>query len=142
MTGKCYSHQLDAKNRMRLPAKFREELGDNYTITVGTGGCLYVHTKQQMDKLKATFKNINPFREDQLRSARVFMSTSLDVEEDKQGRFVLTDYLRKFANIVKNIVIFNGPTCIEIWAEEVWTDYCNSINFDNLATAFDPSTND
>lgn len=42
MFGKIYRHQLDAKNRMRIPAKLREELGENYTITKGTSGCLFV----------------------------------------------------------------------------------------------------
>ena len=46
---KNYTHQLDAKNRMRIPAKFREELGDGYYITVGTGGCLFVYDEKQME---------------------------------------------------------------------------------------------
>ena len=48
MSGKNYAHQLDAKNRMRIPAKLREELGTGYTVTVGSGGCLYVYSKEQM----------------------------------------------------------------------------------------------
>ena len=52
MSGKNYSHQLDAKNRMRIPAKLREELGENYSITVGTGGCLYVYTEEQMKEVE------------------------------------------------------------------------------------------
>lgn len=142
MAGRSYMHQLDAKNRMRIPAKIREELGENYSITIGAGGCLYVYTKEAMDKLKATFKNINPFREDQLRAARIFLSNTLDVEEDKQGRFVLTEELRKHANIVKNVLVFKGPTCVEIWGEETWNDYCKNVNFSTLADAFDVLKND
>jgi len=50
MADRTYSHQLDAKNRMRIPAKLREELGESYFITIGTGGCLCVYTEEQMEK--------------------------------------------------------------------------------------------
>ena len=73
MAGRSYSHQLDAKNRMRIPAKFREELGSNYSITVGTGGCLYVYAEEEMQKVKETLKKINPYKEDQLKVARYIL---------------------------------------------------------------------
>ena len=58
MSGKNYVHQLDAKNRMRIPAKLREELGSNYSITVGTGNCLLVYTEEQMQKVFAKHRNV------------------------------------------------------------------------------------
>ena len=137
MSGKSYTHQLDAKNRMRIPAKLREELGDNYSITVGAGGCLYVYTKEQMDKVKDSFKNINAFRENQLKAARFILYNSWDAEEDKQGRILLPENLRKFAKIEKNVIVFKGPSCIEIWSEQVWEDYFSEVNFETLADAMD-----
>ena len=137
MSGKNYSHQLDAKNRMRIPAKLREELGSNYSITVGTGGCLYVYTEEQMQEVKATLKNLNSFREKQLKAARFVLYNTWQAEEDKQGRILLPENLRKYAKIEKNVIVFQGPNCIEIWSEEVWNEYFNDVNFEELADALD-----
>ena len=137
MSGKNYSHQLDAKNRMRIPAKLREELGSNYSITVGTGGCLYVYTEEQMQEVKATLKNLNSFREKQLKAARFVLYNTWRAEEDKQGRILLPENLRKYAKIEKNVIVFQGPNCIEIWSEEVWNEYFNDVNFEELADALD-----
>ena len=137
MSGKNYAHQLDAKNRMRIPAKLREELGEDYSITVGSGGCLYVYTKAQMQEVKATLNNINSFREKQLKAARFILYNTWQAEEDKQGRILLPENLRKYAKIEKNVIVFQGPNCVEIWAEEVWNEYFNDVNFEDLADALD-----
>ena len=141
MSGKNYSHQLDAKNRMRIPAKLREELGSGYTVTVGSGGCLYVYTAEQMKEVKATLTKINAYRESQLKAARFILYNSWEAEEDKQGRILLPENLRKYAKIVKNVVVFKGPNCVEIWSEEVWDDYFKDVNFGELADALDSLSN-
>ena len=137
MSNKNYAHQLDAKNRMRIPAKLREELGNNYSITVGTGSCLYVYTEEQMQKVKATLTNINPYREKQLKAARYILYNTWEAEEDKQGRILLPENLRKYAKIEKNVIVLKGPNCVEIWSEEVWNEYFNDVNFEDLADALD-----
>ena len=137
MAGKNYSHQLDAKNRMRIPAKLREELGDNYTITVGTGGCLYVYSFDQMKEVRAKLNKVNAYREKQLKAARFVLYNSWDAEEDNQGRILLPENLRKYAKIDKNIRVFQGPNCVEIWSEEVWNEYFADVNFEDLADALD-----
>ena len=141
MSGNNYSHQLDAKNRMRIPAKLREELGSGYTVTVGSGGCLYVYTAEQMKEVKATLTKINAYRESQLKAARFILYNSWEAEEDKQGRILLPENLRKYAKIVKNVVVFKGPNCVEIWSEEVWNDYFKDVNFGELADALDSLSN-
>lgn len=137
MAGKNYSHQLDAKNRMRIPAKLREQLGSDYSITVGAGNCLYVYSSEQMKEVKETLKKVNPYRTKQLKAARFILYNTWDAEEDKQGRILLPENLRKYAKIEKNIIVFQGPTCIEIWSEEVWNEYFAEVNFEELADAID-----
>ncbi len=137
MAGKNYSHQLDAKNRMRIPAKLREILGENYSITVGAGNCLYVYTSEQAQNVKNSLKNINPYRESRLKTARFILYNFWDAEEDNQGRILIPENLRKYAKIQKNVIVFQGPNCIEIWSEEVWNDYFNDISFEDLADAMD-----
>ncbi len=137
MSGKNYSHQLDAKNRMRIPAKLREELGEGYSITLGSGGCLYVYSKEQMQGITEKLKHLNAYRETQLKPARYVLYNTWQAEEDKQGRILIPEHLRKYAKIEKNVKVVQGPNCIEIWSEEVWNDYFNDISFDELADALD-----
>ncbi|MBO5927890.1 MAG: cell division/cell wall cluster transcriptional repressor MraZ [Clostridia bacterium] len=141
MSAKNYVHQLDAKNRMRIPAKLREELGQNYSVTVGSGGCLVVYSQSQMAELKSTLKNINPYKENQVKAARFILYNTFEPEEDKQGRILLPENLRKYAKIQKNVIVFKGPSSVEIWAEEVWNDYFNDVNFNDLASAWEELKN-
>ena len=141
MSGKNYAHQLDAKNRMRIPAKLREGLGENYCITVGSGGCLYDYTAEQMQQVKDSLKNLNRYRENQLKAARFILYNTWEAEEDKKCRILLTENLRKYAKIEKNVVVFNGPNCIEIWSEEVWNEYFNDVGFEDLADAIESLNN-
>ena len=90
-----------------------------------------------MAEVKKTLSNVNKYREKQLKAARFILYNTWEAEEDKQGRILLPDNLRKYAKIDKNVIVFKGPTAIEIWSEEVWNDYFNDVNFDDLADAVD-----
>ena len=141
MAGKNYSHQLDAKNRMRIPAKLRAELGDHYSVTVGTGGCLYVYTAEQTKQVKALLENVNAYRAEQLKAARFIIYNLWEAEEDNQGRILLPENLRRYAKLEKNIIVLQGPNCVEIWSEEVFNDYFNDVDFGVLADAVDKLKN-
>ena len=130
MAGKNYAHQLDAKNRMRIPAKLREELGSNYSITVGTGGCLYVYTQEQMQKVKETLNNVNAYREKQLKAARYILYNTWEAEEDKQGRILIPQNLKEHAGLKKDIVFTGVSTRAEIWDKEKWEKYTSEDNID------------
>ena len=135
MTGKNYSHQLDAKNRMRIPAKLREELGADYSVTVGSGGCLYVYSKEQTLALKEKLNSINSYKEEHLKAARFVLYNIWEAVEDKQGRILLPENLRNYAKLEKNVVVVKGPNCVEIWSEEVWNAYFKDVNISVLAEA-------
>ena len=133
MTGKNYSHQLDAKNRMRIPAKLREELGPNYSVTIGSGGCLYVYSEEQTKALKQKLNSINSFDEEHLKAARFVLYNIWEATEDNQGRILLPENLRRLAKLEKNVIVLKGPTCVEIWSEEVWNEYFKDVNLSVLA---------
>ena len=137
MEGCIYKHQLDAKNRMRIPAKIREELGEGYYVSVGSGGCLYVYTKQEMEILQEKLSKLNSFGEKQLKGARLITYNSWQVVEDKQGRLRLPDNLLQIGKIKKNIIVAHGPTNVEIWSEEVWNEYFNDVNLEDVASALE-----
>ena len=132
-----YAHQLDAKNRMRIPAKYRAELGDGYTVTIGTGGCLAVYSAEQWEKMKKMLSEVNPYREKQVQTARFILYYSWEAAEDNQGRILLPQNRRDYAKINKNVVVMKGPSNIEIWSEEVLNDYFKGVSFESLADAFD-----
>ena len=79
-----FQHNIDKKGRVFIPSKFREELGEGYSITVGTGKCLYVYSKEQTAEVKKALSNINPYREQQLKAARYILFNTWEAEEDKQ----------------------------------------------------------
>ncbi|MBQ8451334.1 MAG: division/cell wall cluster transcriptional repressor MraZ [Clostridia bacterium] len=115
-----YRHSVDAKKRMRMPSKFKTELGANFVITKGTAGNLFVFSKAQFDVLYEKLTNLPLFDEEAQKPARKFLASAFETEEDPQGRILLPKELVKFANITKNIVFVGVGGRVEIWAEEEW----------------------
>ena len=135
MFERVYRHQLDAKNRMRIPAKFRDELGDNYTITCGASGCLYVFSEEEMSKVKAELSKVSLFDEEAQKPLRLFVAMSWDAEEDKQGRILLPEDLRLYAGLEKDVVTIKNLNHLEIWSSSKWAEYISQVNFSDLAKA-------
>ncbi len=117
-----YSHQLDDKNRIRLPSRLRAELGEKYILLPGTKGCIYLvnaDDPQTIIKSIGLLESLNPDSEDDLRT---LLSASSIVEADSQGRFKLSDNLIAFANIKKDIWINGNISKVEIWSDESWAE--------------------
>ncbi|MFW6026956.1 MAG: division/cell wall cluster transcriptional repressor MraZ [Candidatus Woesearchaeota archaeon] len=122
-----YDHQLDEKNRLRVPAKLRKRLGKDYIVTKGTNKCLFIFPHEQMqEKLLKKFDNVPIFDDKTRKSIRFILSSAFEVQEDKQGRFVLPKNLKEHAKIKKDIVIIGMGDYLEIWSLEEWTSYFNS----------------
>lgn len=115
-----YNYQLDAKNRMRMPAKFRAEMGDEYLITKGSGGCLFVldHAALENMNIKMAEQKISDAEANA--AIRFFTSSAVQVDFDEQGRFILPQSLKTFAKIDKNVCIIGAGNKVEIWSQEVW----------------------
>lgn len=129
---RLYKHQLDAKNRMRIPAKLREGLGDGYSITCAAGGCLSVMSKAETDELLNKFSKVSRFNARAQKVIRFFVSNLWEAEEDKQGRILIPENLRKFAKLDKNLIILRNVNGIEIWSEEVWNEYMSDMDINGL----------
>ncbi len=111
-----YSHTLDAKFRVFIPAKHREILGDRFVITKNIDDCLSVYSMEEWEKYTA---RINELPRTQAREIRRFIfSGAATVEPDSQGRVPINEELRKFAGIEKNVVILGCGEYAEIWAED------------------------
>lgn len=129
-----YAHAIDNKNRIIIPSKFREELGQKFVLTKGLDGCLYVYTlnewkklEEKLQKLPLTNKNARAF-------ARFFFSGANEIETDKQFRTLISQNLLEYANIKKDIVSIEVSNRIEIWSKEKWDEYnALNIDYDNIA---------
>lgn len=129
-----YDHALDSKNRIIVPSKFREELGNKFILTKGLDGCLYAYPlgeweilEQKLKKLPLTSKNARAF-------VRFFFSGANEIDMDKQGRSLIPQNLLEYAEIKKEIVSIGVSNRLEIWSKEKWEEYNNSnIDFDEIA---------
>ncbi|MFH1030622.1 MAG: division/cell wall cluster transcriptional repressor MraZ [bacterium] len=118
-----YSHNIDEKGRLAVPAKFRSDLKKGAVVTRGIDNCLFLYTADEWKKLAEKLANL-PISQSNTRAfARLMLAGAMDVSLDKQGRVILPDYLRKYAGMNKKIVIAGLYNRLEIWDEETWEKY-------------------
>ncbi len=115
-----YNHTIDAKGRLIVPAKFRELLGDEFVVTRGLDGCLFVYPKEEWKAIEAKFREVSQFSKDARKFARFFFAGAAACEVDKQGRILLPSVLREFAGIQKEVVLAGVVSRIEIWSKDRW----------------------
>ena len=117
-----YSHNMDDKGRLAIPAKFRVALATGAVVTRGLDNCLFLYTRVEWEKIAAKIaaqSYSSPF-------ARMMLSGAMDVEFDKQGRAVLPEYLREYAGLKKEVVVAGLYNRLEIWDKEKWNKYKES----------------
>ena len=127
-----YHHNIDEKGRLTLPAKFREELGDNFIITRGLDKCLFVYSNSEWDKISKKLNSL-PFTKHDARSfMRFIFSGATATEFDKQGRINITSPLITYADLKKECVIIGVGDRLEIWSSDKWNDFYTT-NEDRLS---------
>ncbi len=130
-----YTHNLDAKGRISVPAKFRSELGSSAVLTRGLDKCLFLYPKAEWDQMAAKLASL-PISSSASRSfSRMMLAGAMEVEIDKQGRALLPGYLREFAGISGQVVVTGAYNRAEIWDKGVWAAYSNDAAADNEANA-------
>lgn len=129
-----YQHGLDPKNRIIVPAKLREGLGNTFVITKGLDGCLYAYPLDEWKILEDKLKTLPLTNKEARAFVRFFFSGACEVELDKQGRGLIPQNLKEYAGIEKDIVSIGVLTRVEIWSKEKWNNYNESnIDFDSIA---------
>ena len=127
-----YEHSLDIKNRIVLPSKFREELGDKFMITKGMDECIFVYSMSEWERIEQKLKQLPLNRKDARAFTRYFLSGAALCEPDKQGRILipqkLLDHAKIDRNDNKNIMIIGVSTRIEIWNKQNWDVYSNDMD--------------
>lgn len=119
-----YEHQIDEKNRIRIPAKLKDALGANPVIMKGTSPCLVVYSSERASEvIKAKFEKIidgTVTDEDEMDLLRDLTSNTQNAEEDKQGRVKIEKDLVEYARLKKDIVTIGVYDKVEIWSAEEW----------------------
>lgn len=134
-----YEHSIDTKGRLIIPSKFREAFKENYVdrffVTRGLDQCLFVFTEDEWKKQEFRFKSL-PFTNAEARHFnRIYFSGACEVLCDKQGRILLPQYLKDYANIRRDCVIVGVSNRMEIWAKESWKEFYDGVkgNFEKVA---------
>ena len=118
-----YRHSLDGKNRLIIPARFRDELGDAFVVTRYLDGCLTIYTPAQWEKLTERLSAIPMTNKAGRQLSRMFHSMAMECSPDSQGRIQLPQSLIKAAEITKKCAVIGAGDHVEIWAEEKWDAY-------------------
>ncbi len=121
-----YHHSIDEKNRLIIPAKFREELGDKFIITKGIENCLFVYSLESWQKIVNKLETLPFTKKDARQFVRFFLSAASEVEFDKQGRVNIAQPLVSYANLEKECVTIGTGDRLEIWSNNDWSNFLNS----------------
>jgi MraZ protein len=128
-----YQHTLDAKGRVSLPRKFREEIGSRVFVTKGLDDCLYVYPAESYRRLLEKVMTASDFDRNSLAVRRRFTAGANEVDIDSAGRLSLAPVLRTHAGLIKDVIVAGVGDRIEIWDAEAWAKYEN----DNAPTIWE-----
>ncbi|WHZ59722.1 division/cell wall cluster transcriptional repressor MraZ [Metabacillus hrfriensis] len=118
-----YHHTIDAKGRMIVPAKFREELGETFVITRGLDQCLFGYPMSEWKLIEDKLKALPLTKKDARAFNRFFFSGAVECELDKQGRINLAAPLLQYAKLEKECVVIGVSNRIELWDKAIWDTY-------------------
>ena len=128
-----YNHTVDTKGRLIGPSKFREQLGDEFVVTKGLDGCLFVYSKSEWENIEEKFRNVPLTTKDARKFARFFFAGAASCEVDKQGRILLPVVLREYAGIEKDVVSVGVFNRVEIWDKDKWQESNSYDDMDEIA---------
>lgn len=124
-----YQHVLDAKGRMFMPAKFRDELGEKFIVTIGLDRCLFVFPTETFNIYKEKLDAISLANKDARNFTRFFFAGAGECELDKQGRIMVPQKLRTYANLEKDVTVVGVSGRIELWNTADWEKEHSIENF-------------
>ena len=134
-----FEHSIDRKGRLILPAKFREtaknQFVEKFFVTRGLDKCLFMFSEEEWRSQENKFKTMSFTKQQSRTFNRLLFSGAVEVGPDKQGRILLPQYLKDFADIKRDVIIVGVSNRIEIWAKDKWRDfYSNSRqSFEEIA---------
>ena len=114
-----YAHNIDAKGRLFIPAKLREELGETFHVTIGQDGCLSVFSDA---KWASIMEDLKTRTYSEVKALRPMFANAADCEPDGQGRILIPALLRSYASLEKEVVVVGSFDRVEIWNAQRWAE--------------------
>lgn len=118
-----YTHSIDDKNRVSLPAKFRAELGKKVVVTPGLDQCLWVFTLKEWKEIESKLNQSSLLQADNRGFNRFMFAGASEVDIDSIGRILIPDFLRDRASLKNKVVVIGVSSRLEIWNEKIWVEY-------------------
>ena len=128
-----YNHSIDQKGRLIVPSKFREQLGNEFVVTKGLDGCLFVYSNEEWKNIEEKFRTVPLTTKDARKFSRFFFAGAATCEVDKQGRILLPSNLREYAAIEKEVVSVGVLSRVEIWSKDRWSENGDYDDMDEIA---------
>lgn len=130
-----YNHNVDAKGRLFIPAKLRDELGERFTVTRGLDKCLAIYPAVEWAVLEERIRALPMSKARDLQ--RFFFSSAFDAEPDSQGRILLPAGLRQYAGLSREATIIGASNHAEIWDTARWIEYNGGITDERIEAAME-----
>lgn len=116
-----HEHTVDEKNRLTLPARFRDAFAEGLVLTRGMDGCVSVYTRAAWDQLVSVrLVDLDPFTHEARQMNRFIYAGASDAELDRQGRVVLPQALIDHAQLEREVIVAGLRDHLEIWDRSAW----------------------
>jgi MraZ protein len=118
-----YEHTLDDKNRLTLPARFRDAFGGGLVVARGMDGCLVVYTRDAWTEfVSVRLDGLDPFSREARQMSRFVFAGAHETEPDKQGRVMIPPPLVAHGRLDREVVIAGVRDHVEIWNRAAWRE--------------------
>lgn len=128
-----YNHTIDAKGRLIIPSRFREQLGEEFVVTAGLDGCLFVYANEEWKSFEEKLRALPVSNPEARKFSRFFLASASLCEVDRQGRILIPAKLRAMAGLEKEVVLAGVGSRIEIWDKERWIQTSSYDNMEEIA---------
>lgn len=123
-----YNHTIDAKGRLIIPAKIREQLGEHCVLTKGLDNCITIYTESSWIELSKALQSLSTNKANARAVKRFYFGSAAELEFDKQGRILVPNPLREHAELQKDVVIIGTGDHVEIWSRHRYDKYNDEVS--------------
>lgn len=118
-----YTHTVDDKKRISLPAKFRKEVGKKVVVTHGLDNCLFLYPMKEWERIAEKLSNLSMGQSSSRNFNRFLLAGAVEIEVDSIGRILIPDFLKEYADLKSKVVVTGVHNRIELWNDKRWDEY-------------------
>jgi len=124
-----FDYNIDSKNRLTVPAKFRAALSGGVVVAKGVESCVAIWCSDEYDQYtQAALSGLNPMSPKARELKRFFAANAVDLELDASGRIMLPQFLTEYAGLDREVVVTGAGECLEVWGREAWNTYNSGLS--------------